>query len=162
MSFPADNPNVFPTAIKKANVPDLSSKNGNLGEGEWNRINTLEQDGRVKLAKMPTLQEVTLDLKIDGTKIIIAFQDAAKEVVSIAFDKKLLGQEIKDYALIIQTYYAAIRTAKPPIIQQIDMGRREIHNMGAEKLQTILRKEGAELGLNAARCMFYLIANRLG
>ena len=162
MSFLADNPDVFPTAIKKANVPDLSSNFGNMGEGEWDRIETLEQDGRVKLAKAAGLEEVTLDLKITDTQIIIAFQDAGKEVVAIAFDKNLLRREIKDYALVLQTYRAAIRTAAAPVVQQIDASRRDIHNAGAKKLQTILHKDGAELGMSAARSVFYLIANRLG
>ncbi len=162
MSFPADNPAVFPTAIKKANVPALSNRDGRLGEGEGDRIDTLENDGRVKLQAAPDLQDATLDLKIDDKQITVAFQSAAKEIVAITFDRNLLKREIADYALAIQTYHAAFRTALPPQIQRVDMARREAHNKGARKLQSLMHNGNIDMGLNAARCVFYLIANRLG
>lgn len=41
---------------------------------------------------------------------------------------------LKDYFLICESYYAAIRTATPAQIEAIDMGRRGLHNEGAHLL----------------------------
>jgi uncharacterized protein (UPF0262 family) len=41
---------------------------------------------------------------------------------------------IKDYFLICESYFEAIRTASPSRIEAIDMGRRGLHDEGAEKL----------------------------
>ncbi|MFM9939662.1 MAG: UPF0262 family protein [Hyphomicrobiaceae bacterium] len=41
---------------------------------------------------------------------------------------------IKDYFLVCNTYYEAIRTAPPSRIQSIDMGRRALHDEGSRLL----------------------------
>jgi uncharacterized protein (UPF0262 family) len=41
---------------------------------------------------------------------------------------------LKDYFLVCESYYAAIRTATPAQIEAIDMGRRGLHNEGAHLL----------------------------
>ena len=38
---------------------------------------------------------------------------------------------VKDYFMICDSYYAAIRTATPDRIEAIDMGRRGLHNEGS-------------------------------
>jgi uncharacterized protein (UPF0262 family) len=45
---------------------------------------------------------------------------------------------IKDYFLICDSYFQAIRHASPSRIEAIDMGRRGLHNEGAEKLSDAL------------------------
>lgn len=45
----------------------------------------------------------------------------------------------KDYFLICESYYAAIRTATPAQIEAIDMGRRGLHNEGATLLAERLK-----------------------
>jgi len=46
---------------------------------------------------------------------------------------------LRDYFMVCESYYAAIRTATPSQIEAIDMGRRGLHNDGAlllaERLQ---------------------------
>jgi uncharacterized protein (UPF0262 family) len=42
---------------------------------------------------------------------------------------------LKDYFLVCETYYEAIRTATPAQIEAIDMGRRALHNAGATLLE---------------------------
>ena len=51
-------------------------------------------------------------------------------IVSLAPVRKL----IKDYFLICDSYYAAIRDAAPSQIEAIDMGRRGLHNEAADVL----------------------------
>ena len=63
---------------------------------------------------------------------------------------------VKDYFLICDSYYQAIRTATPDKIEAIDMGRRGIHNDGSEILMERL-KDKVSLDMDTARRLFTLI-----
>jgi uncharacterized protein (UPF0262 family) len=64
---------------------------------------------------------------------------------------------VKDYFLICESYYQAIRTASPSQIEAIDMGRRGLHNEAADLL--IERLEGKiEVDFDTARRLFTLIS----
>ncbi|MEM1370997.1 MAG: UPF0262 family protein [Pseudomonadota bacterium] len=64
---------------------------------------------------------------------------------------------IKDYYLICDSYYAAIKTGPPSRVQAIDMGRRGLHDEGSHKL--LERLEGkADLDFDTARRLFTLIS----
>lgn len=63
---------------------------------------------------------------------------------------------IKDYFMICDSYYKAIKTSTPLKIEAIDMGRRGLHNEGAEILQERLAKK-VEIDSGTARRLFTLI-----
>lgn len=64
---------------------------------------------------------------------------------------------LKDYFMICESYYAAIRTALPRQIEAIDMGRRAIHDEAADLL--IERLKGKiECDRDTARRLFTLVA----
>ena len=63
---------------------------------------------------------------------------------------------VKDYFMICDSYYKAIRTASPTQIEAIDMGRRGLHNEGSELLKERL-KEKIEVDFDTARRLFTLI-----
>ncbi len=64
---------------------------------------------------------------------------------------------VKDYFLICDSYYQAIRTASPSQIEAIDMGRRGLHNEGARLLAERLEgKVGVDM--DTARRLFTLIS----
>ena len=63
---------------------------------------------------------------------------------------------IKDYFMVCETYYEAIKSASPSRIEAIDMGRRGLHNEGSELLRQ--RLDGKiELDFDTARRLFTLI-----
>ena len=63
---------------------------------------------------------------------------------------------VRDYFLICDSYYKAIRTAPPSQIESLDMGRRALHNEGTDLLQK--RLEGRiETDFDTARRLFTLI-----
>lgn len=63
---------------------------------------------------------------------------------------------VKEYFMICETYHAAIRTAVPARIEAIDMGRRGLHNEGAQIV--LERLEGKiECDFDTARRLFTLI-----
>ena len=63
---------------------------------------------------------------------------------------------IKDYFLICESYYEAIRTLSPAQIEAIDMGRRGIHDEGSEILQERLKGK-IEINFTTARRLYTLI-----
>ena len=63
---------------------------------------------------------------------------------------------IKDYFMICDSYYAAIRNSSPQQIEALDMGRRGLHNEGSNLLRE--RLEGkVTTDLDTARRLFTLI-----
>jgi len=63
---------------------------------------------------------------------------------------------VKDYFMICESYYAAIRRSTPSQIEAIDMGRRGLHNEGSELLRERLADKIA-IDLNTARRLFTLV-----
>jgi uncharacterized protein (UPF0262 family) len=63
---------------------------------------------------------------------------------------------IRDYFMICDSYYEAIRTSTPHQIEAIDMARRGIHNEGSELLKERLEGKIA-IDFHTARRLFTLI-----
>ncbi|MFK4824597.1 UPF0262 family protein [Paenochrobactrum sp. BZR 588] len=67
-----------------------------------------------------------------------------------------LRRVVRDYFMICESYYEAIRSATPSKIEAIDMGRRGLHNEGSQTLQS--RLEGKiEVDFITARRLFTLV-----
>ena len=67
-----------------------------------------------------------------------------------------LRKIVKDYFMICDSYYAAIRTATPERIEAIDMGRRGLHDEGSHILMERL-KDKVTVDFDTARRLFTLI-----
>ena len=63
---------------------------------------------------------------------------------------------VKDYFLVCESYYAAIKKLGPSQIEALDMGRRGLHNEGAELLQERLKGK-IDVDTDTARRLFTLI-----
>lgn len=63
---------------------------------------------------------------------------------------------IKDYFLICESYFKAIRHAPPSQIETLDMSRRGVHNEGSELLKENL-KDKIEVDFDTARRLFTLL-----
>lgn len=67
-----------------------------------------------------------------------------------------LRKVVKDYFLICESYYKAIRTAPPHQIESLDMARKTLHDEGAQELRK--RLEGKiETDFDTARRLFTLV-----
>ena len=64
---------------------------------------------------------------------------------------------LRDYFMICESYYAAIKTSSPTQIEAIDMGRRGLHDEAAQLLMERLDGK-VEIDFNTARRLFTLIA----
>ena len=64
---------------------------------------------------------------------------------------------IKDYFMVCDSYYEAIRSAPPSKIQAIDMGRRSLHDEGSRTLQEKLSGK-IDVDFDTARRLFTLVS----
>lgn len=63
---------------------------------------------------------------------------------------------VKDYFMICESYYAAIKKLSPSQIEALDMGRRGLHNEGSEILRERLAGK-IDMDFDTARRLFTLI-----
>jgi uncharacterized protein (UPF0262 family) len=78
------------------------------------------------------------------------------QVVSHHLSLTPFRRVIRDYEMVCDSYYKAIRTASPTQIEAIDMGRRGLHDEAADLL--LQRLDGKlELDFDTARRLFTLI-----
>jgi len=98
-----------------------------------------------------------LRLSIADKKLVLDVSDATgTPVVRHILSIRPLARVIKDYFLVCEGYYEAVRTATPHRIEAIDMGRRGIHNEGADVL--IGRLSGKiDMDFETARRLFTLV-----
>ena len=99
----------------------------------------------------------TLQIGITGNRLMfdIRREDGAP-VVAHLLSLTPFRRIVKDYFMICDSYYAAIRTASPEQIESIDMGRRGLHNEGSELLMERL-KHKVEMDVDTARRLFTLM-----
>ncbi|PYB77568.1 MULTISPECIES: UPF0262 family protein [Rhizobium] len=79
-------------------------------------------------------------------------EDVAVHILSLT----PLQRIIKDYFMICESYYEAIRSSTPSQIEAIDMGRRGIHNDGSQTLMDRLSGK-IKLDFDTARRLFTLV-----
>ena len=98
-----------------------------------------------------------------GLKLSMAESRLAMDLTGPDFEHRLLLSMsplrgvIKDYFMLCDSYYAAIRNSTSPAqIEVLDMGRRGVHNEGAELLRDRL-KDKVEIDQDTARRLFTLI-----
>ncbi len=63
---------------------------------------------------------------------------------------------VKDYFLICESYFDALKTADPYKVEAVDMGRRGIHNEGSEMLKKLMA-EKVTMDFDTARRLFTLM-----
>ncbi len=98
-----------------------------------------------------------LHLGVEEGRLTFDVRDEADAPVS-CFNVPLadLRSIVRDYFLVCESYVSAIKTASASRIEAIDMGRRGLHNEGAEKLHELLA-ERVRIDADTARRLFTLI-----
>ncbi len=98
-----------------------------------------------------------LHLSVNGNRLAfdIRLEDGTP-VMAHLFSLSPLRRIVKDYYMICDSYYQAIRTATPDKIEAIDMGRRGIHNDGSRILMERLQDK-VTVDMDTARRLFTLI-----
>jgi uncharacterized protein (UPF0262 family) len=98
-----------------------------------------------------------LNLSLVDKRLVFDIRSEADEaLVTHILSLTPLKRVIRDYFLICDSYYQAIRSATPSQIEAIDMGRRGIHNDGSQILRDRLAGK-ITVDLDTARRLFTLI-----
>ncbi|MBX2834595.1 MAG: UPF0262 family protein [Micavibrio sp.] len=98
-----------------------------------------------------------LRLSIEENRLIFRITDArGNELPMLVLSLKPYSRLIKDYFMIVQSYEEALTNGNPSRIEAIDMGRRGLHNEGAEMLKDRLNDK-IEMDFDTARRLFTLI-----
>ncbi|MFC7052284.1 UPF0262 family protein [Hansschlegelia quercus] len=84
-------------------------------------------------------------------------REGGEEVISHLLSLTPFMKILKDYFFICESYRSAIRTASPSQIEAIDMGRRGLHDEGAQVLSERLKGK-IRFDHDTARRLFTLIA----
>ncbi|HVC53775.1 MAG TPA: UPF0262 family protein [Stellaceae bacterium] len=119
-------------------------------------ITDLLHDNRFALAAGRT-GPFRLHLAVEETRLLIEIRSLADgESETITLPLAPFRRVVKDYFLVCESYSKAIRAGNFGQVEAIDMGRRGLHNEGAELLTECLAVR-AEIDHNTARRLFTLI-----
>lgn len=99
----------------------------------------------------------SLHVGLRSSQLILDIRDAAGQpVIAHLLSLSPFRRVVKDYFLVCESYYAAIKTASAAQIEAIDMGRRGLHDEAAGLL--IERLTGKiDVDFDTARRLFTLI-----
>ena len=93
---------------------------------------------------------------IDGRLMLDIRAADGKPVIIFGLSLSPFRRVIRDYGIVCESYYAATQSQSLTQVEAIDMGRRAVHNEGAELL--IERLEGkVDIDQDTARRLFTLI-----
>jgi len=99
----------------------------------------------------------TLNLAIIEDRLVFTVgNEAGETLVTHLLSLTPLKRIMKDYFIVCESYYSAIRNAPPSRIQAIDMGRRGLHDEGSVILLERLAGK-ISIDLDTARRLFTLI-----
>ena len=98
-----------------------------------------------------------LHLGIEENRLVLDIRSTGDEPIErVLLPLTPFRSIVKDYFLVCDSYFKAIRNASPSRIEAIDMGRRALHNEGSELLRERLAERVA-VDLNTARRLFTLL-----
>jgi uncharacterized protein (UPF0262 family) len=98
-----------------------------------------------------------VELSLREANLIFTVEDEnGAQRAEVALSMRPFRRLIKDYFMICESYFQAIRCATPSRIEAIDMGRRGLHDEGAEKLAGALEGK-IRLDRETARRLFTLV-----
>jgi uncharacterized protein (UPF0262 family) len=98
-----------------------------------------------------------LHLAVHESRLVFDVRgESGRKLRDIVLSLTPFRKVVKDYFMICESYYAAIKKLSPSQIEALDMGRRGLHNEGSEVLRERLSGK-IELDLDTARRLFTLI-----
>ncbi len=97
-----------------------------------------------------------LTLAVEEGRLVFGISRGGVDYSRIALSLAPLRALIKDYWLVCENYYKAIRTATPQQVEALDAGRKALHDEGAAELRQRLHGK-IETDFDTARRLFTLI-----
>ena len=99
----------------------------------------------------------TLNLGIEDNRLVFDIRtEGGDKLDRFTLPLNSFRKIVKDYFIVCESYFEAIKTAPPSRIEALDMGRRGLHNEGSDILRD--RLEGkVDIDKRTARQLFTLI-----
>ncbi|HLJ64427.1 MAG TPA: UPF0262 family protein [Stellaceae bacterium] len=98
-----------------------------------------------------------LHLQVEENRLIFEVRPMEGEMIEkVALPLTPFRSIVKDYFLVCENYFNAIRSSSPSKIEAIDMGRRALHNEGSALLRERLA-ERVTIDDDTARRLFTLL-----
>jgi uncharacterized protein (UPF0262 family) len=98
-----------------------------------------------------------LQLGISGNRLVFDIRETdGTPVIAHMLSLAPFRRIVKDYFVVCDSYYTAIRTATPDRIEALDMGRRALHDEGSRIVMERLKRK-VEIDFDTARRLFTLI-----
>lgn len=116
----------------------------------------LTHSNRVTLADNRIEAPYALFISVRDNRLTLRFTGSNAAQKDVTLPLAPFRSIIKDYFLMCESYYEAIKHAPPDRIQTVDMARRAVHNEGSEMLQDMLKND-LTMDFDSARRLFTLI-----
>ena len=119
-------------------------------------VQDLQSENEFAPATQPGLQSV-LHLSIQEGRLVFDIRDLEEQPVqAVMLALGPFKMLIKDYQMLLDSYASAVAEGREARIQAIDMGRRGLHNEGAELMRERLTGK-VEIDFPTARRLFTLV-----
>jgi uncharacterized protein (UPF0262 family) len=116
----------------------------------------LEADNHFAPLAHPHMQSILHLSLVDG-RLVFDIRDAQDQpLVALGLALGPFKMLIKDYQMLLDSYESAVAEGREARIQAIDMGRRGLHNEGAELMQARLAGK-VMIDFQTARRLFTLV-----
>jgi len=98
-------------------------------------VSDLQTENQFAPTGHPQLQSI-VHLSVQDGRLVFDIRDAEdKPVVAVLLAMGPFKMLVKDYQMLLDSYASAVAEGREAKIQAIDMGRRGLHNEGAELMQ---------------------------
>ncbi|MET3353015.1 UPF0262 family protein [Xanthobacter autotrophicus] len=156
----SDKPDARPPARLSAVTLDDASIGHSSADIDHERATAiwdLIEDNTFAPCNDPGAGPYTLHISLMESRLVLDIKrETGEQVVQHHLSLTPFRKVVKDYFLVCESYYNAIRSASPSQIEAIDMGRRGLHNEGSTLLRERLDGK-VELDFDTARRLFTLI-----
>lgn len=137
--------------------PALQARSADLEHERRVAIFDIIEDNHFALVDNPTgPYRVVLSL-VDRGILFVVSDMTGQKLADIELSMTPFRRNIRDYFMICESYFEAIRTATAEAIETIDQARRALHNESATLLKARLAPQ-ADIDDDTARRLFTLIS----
>ena len=137
---------------------NLITWNQEIEQERKSAVFDLLNNGKFKLYNKNETGPYKINIKLLEWKLLLRVIDIFDGSISdLKISISNVRRILRDYQIVCDNYVEAIKTAPLKKIEAIDIGRRTIHDEGAETLIDAFR-EKVELDMDTARRLFTLIS----
>ena len=137
---------------------NLITWNQEIEQERKSAVFDLLNHGKFKLYNKNETGPYKINIKLLEWKLLLRVIDVFdNSITDLKISISSLRRIIRDYQIVCDNYIDAIKTAPLKKIEAIDIGRRTIHDEGAEILRETF-KDKVELDMDTARRLFTLVS----